>query len=262
MLSEFEIIVNTSGVTIICPYLYTPRFIPFDLKGRCKSCKSDNVEIDYVIQPEGITIFCSRLKKEKFVPFDKFAKFNENDVEDNRRTVRIRSRSKSYNIPISRALESHTLESRALYLPTDEARALEEKRELASIDSDKKFATTLNISDIPLPPRDSSLVLLEEKCANVKNQSDIPLNISDVSSLYNVLNTRTPTSLITQTPTENISLPSRTDIPSLEPPLPFPILINASSPPLSRSALSSLSIDRTARSPSPIVSPISFFPDL
>jgi len=236
MLSEFEIIVNTSGVTVICPYLYTPRFIPFDQKGRCKTCKSDNVEIDYVIQPEGITIFCSRLIKEKFVPFDKSAQFNQKDVNDNSRAVRIRSRSKSYNIPISLSRYPSKLESRALYLPTDEARALEEKRELASIDSDKKFATPydtpLNISDIPLPP------------------------------------------IITQTPKENISLPTRTDIPSLEPPLPFPILINASSPPLSvdrtalsplsvvRTALSPLSVDRTARSPSPIVSPISFFPDL
>jgi len=215
MLSEIEIIVNTSGVTIICPYLYTPRFIPFDLKGRCKSCKSDNVEIDYVIQPEGITIFCSRLKKEKFVPFDKSAQFNQKDANYDSRTVRIRSRSKSYNIPISRALESHTLESRALYLPTVEAHALEEKRELASIDTDKKFAipydTPLNISDIPIP------------------------------------------SLITQTPKENISLPPRTDIPSIEASLPFPILINASD--------STNVNELTTRTP-PVISPISFFPDL
>jgi len=129
MLSEFEIIVNTSGVTIICPYLYTPRFIPFDLIGRCKTCKSDNVEIDYIIQPEGITIFCSRLKKEKFVPFDKAAKINQKDADDNSRTVRIRSRSKSYNIPMRKELTSEVSEKN-IKAPYD---------------------IPLNISDIPLP---------------------------------------------------------------------------------------------------------------
>jgi len=231
MLSEFEIIVNTSGVTVICPYLYTPRFIPFDQKGRCKTCKSDNVEIDYVIQPEGITIFCSRLIKEKFVPFDKSAQFNQKDANYNSRAVRIRSRSKSYNIPISRALYLPTVESRALYLPTVEthalylptveARALEEKRELASIDSDKNFATpydtSLNISDIPLP------------------------------------------SLITLTSTENISLPTQTDISShiplgsVEPPLPSPTLIKPSD---------STNVNELTTHTPPVISPISFFPDL
>ena len=221
MLSEFEIIVNTSGVTIICPYLYTPRFIPFDLKGRCKTCKSDNVEIDYIIQPEGITIFCSRLKKEKFVPFDKSAKFNENDAEDIKRTVRIRSRSKSYNIPISRTPKERISLTPPLVSPPFE-----------SVDDEMKV--------------------------NVKNQSDVPLNISDVSSLSNVLSTRTPTSLITlsrddrtlEIP-ENISLNSLSHD-ALSPDGRTPQDVNISDIPLP-----------PPPSPPPlIVSPISFFPDL
>jgi len=248
MLSEFEIIVNTSGVTIISPYLYTPRFIPFDQKGRCKTCKSDNVEIDYVIQPEGITIFCSRLKKEKFVPFDKTAIFNQNDVDDKNRTVRIRSRSKSYNIPISLSRYPSKLESR---IPS-----------LTGVEE-----------------RNSSLVLLNEKHANVKNESDIPLNISDIP--LPSLEMRENISLNTQSPMDvNISLPTQTNISSqiphgsLEPPLPSPTLINPTDSttvmdvttlsPLSvvRTALSPLSVVRTAHSPSPVISPISFFPDL
>lgn len=89
-----EINLNSNGVTIFCKYLNTPRFIPFDQKGRCSVCKSDCVEIDYVLSPEGVTIFCSRMKQEKFVPFDTRAQFGENDQ------FRIKSRSRVYNIPI------------------------------------------------------------------------------------------------------------------------------------------------------------------
>ena len=90
---EFDL--SSSGVTIFCANLTLPRFVPFDQKGRCPTCKSDNVEIDYTIHPEGLTIYCSRMKKEKFVAFD----IPMTATEDNA-LVRIRARSKPYNIPI------------------------------------------------------------------------------------------------------------------------------------------------------------------
>jgi hypothetical protein len=93
---EVDLLVNSNGVTIFCPYLMTPRFVPFDLKGRCSTCKSDNVEIDYVLQPNGITIYCSRMKQEKFVKFDVPALLND------RSFMRIRARGKTYNVPLNR----------------------------------------------------------------------------------------------------------------------------------------------------------------
>ena len=60
---EVDFKLSSTGITILCPRLYTPRFIPFDIAGRCEICKSDTAEIDY-------TIYCSRLARTKFVPYD------------------------------------------------------------------------------------------------------------------------------------------------------------------------------------------------
>src|SRR6266550_2392426 len=93
---EIDLFVNSNGVTIFCPYLTTPRFIPFDQKGRGPMCKSDNVEIDYVLQQDSITIYCSRFKHEKSLQFDVPVRFHEKS------TIRIRSRGRVYNVPASR----------------------------------------------------------------------------------------------------------------------------------------------------------------
>ena len=97
-LPEIELFVNSSGITIFCPCLSTPRFIPFDNKGRCNVCHGNSVEVDYILQPEGITIFCSRLKEEKFVPFDKRATVTDSSV------YKLRTRNKVYSIPMRRKL--------------------------------------------------------------------------------------------------------------------------------------------------------------
>ena len=97
-LPEIELFVNSSGITIFCPCLSMPRFIPFDNKGRCNVCHGNSVEVDYILQPEGITIFCSRLKEEKFVPFDKRAAISDNSV------YKLRTRNKVYSIPMRRKL--------------------------------------------------------------------------------------------------------------------------------------------------------------
>ena len=68
---EIEFNVNTMGVTVYCPkHLKTPRFVPWDQPGRCSTCRSGTVELDYVIQPEGVTLFSNRLKSDTWVPFD------------------------------------------------------------------------------------------------------------------------------------------------------------------------------------------------
>lgn len=73
----------------------TPRFIPWDLPGRCTRCKSGTVEIDYIIQNQGVSIYSSRLKGgERFVSFDKPVEFNEYGY------IRIKSRNKILNLPL------------------------------------------------------------------------------------------------------------------------------------------------------------------
>lgn len=75
----------------------TPRFIPWDLPGRCTRCKSGTVEIDYIIQPQGVSIFSSRLKGgERFLAFDK-----QVDIPD-RAVMRIKARNKVLNLPLKR----------------------------------------------------------------------------------------------------------------------------------------------------------------
>lgn len=77
--------------------LATPRFVPWDLPGRCTRCKSGTVEIDYIIQEQGVTIFSARLKGgERFIAFDKIAKFGDQAF------MRIRARNKILNIPFKR----------------------------------------------------------------------------------------------------------------------------------------------------------------
>lgn len=75
----------------------TPRFVPWDLPGRCSRCKSCSVEIDYIIQDQGVSIFSPRLKGgERFIAFDKITKFGEHGF------IRIRARNKVLNIPFKR----------------------------------------------------------------------------------------------------------------------------------------------------------------
>jgi hypothetical protein len=90
-----DFFVNTNGVMLFCAHFTTPKFVPFDQKGRCTLCKSDTTDLDYVITHRGITIYCSRLKREKFVAFD-----TPPSIRD-KRSVRIRSRGKVYNVPLS-----------------------------------------------------------------------------------------------------------------------------------------------------------------
>ena len=67
---EIDFKLSSTGITIICPRLYTPRYIPFDIVGKCETCKSDTAEINFLITIDGITIYCSRLQQPKFVPYD------------------------------------------------------------------------------------------------------------------------------------------------------------------------------------------------
>ena len=91
---EVEFNLSTVGITIICPRLPTPRFLQYDIKGKCNTCKSDSAEIDFLVTIDGITIYCNRLQKPKFVPFDyKYDSFAQQCL------FRVKTKGKIFNIP-------------------------------------------------------------------------------------------------------------------------------------------------------------------
>nr|CAD2162457.1 unnamed protein product [Meloidogyne enterolobii] len=69
---EVEININLTGIIVSSPRLSTPRFIPFDITGKCHECKSTEVELDFVITKEGVIVYCTRFNGSRFVPFDSF----------------------------------------------------------------------------------------------------------------------------------------------------------------------------------------------
>nr|CAD2206004.1 unnamed protein product [Meloidogyne enterolobii] len=71
ILPEVDFNISSSGITVLSSRLTTPRFIPYDQSGRCKECKSTEVEIDFIVTKEGVTIYCTRIGSgTRFVPFD------------------------------------------------------------------------------------------------------------------------------------------------------------------------------------------------
>jgi len=90
---EVFFLVNYGGITVFSARMTNPKLVPFDICGRCRSCKSDNVTIDYAIQNEGVTVMTDRMKKPKFVPFDVVLPFK------NECFFRVKTQSRSIDIP-------------------------------------------------------------------------------------------------------------------------------------------------------------------
>ena len=90
---EVFFLVNYGGITVFSARMTNPKLVPFDICGRCRSCKSDNVTIDYAIQAEGVTVMTDRMKKPKFVPFDVVLPFK------NECFFRVKTQSRSIDIP-------------------------------------------------------------------------------------------------------------------------------------------------------------------
>nr|CAD2161440.1 unnamed protein product [Meloidogyne enterolobii] len=71
ILPQVDFNISSSGITVLSSRLTNPRFIPYDQSGRCKECKSTEVEIDFIVTKEGITIYCTRIGSgTRLVPFD------------------------------------------------------------------------------------------------------------------------------------------------------------------------------------------------
>uniref|UniRef100_A0A914L8F6 Uncharacterized protein n=1 Tax=Meloidogyne incognita TaxID=6306 RepID=A0A914L8F6_MELIC len=71
ILPEVEFSITSIGITLSSSRLSTPRFVPYDQAGRCRECKSTEVELDFAITKEGVTTWCTRFAGSRFVPFDK-----------------------------------------------------------------------------------------------------------------------------------------------------------------------------------------------
>ena len=90
---EIDFKVSSTGITVLCQRFYTPRFIQFDVTGRCESCRADSTEIDFLVTIDGVTIYCSRMRQPIFVPFDyKYM------VLPNYCLFRVKTRGKIFNI--------------------------------------------------------------------------------------------------------------------------------------------------------------------
>ena len=90
---EIDFKLSSTGITIVCPRLYTPRYLPFDIIKKCDACKSDTAEIDFLVTIDGITIYSSRLQQPKFVPYDlKYESFPQHCL------FRVKTRGKVFNI--------------------------------------------------------------------------------------------------------------------------------------------------------------------
>nr|CAD2169240.1 unnamed protein product [Meloidogyne enterolobii]CAD2187821.1 unnamed protein product [Meloidogyne enterolobii]CAD2208800.1 unnamed protein product [Meloidogyne enterolobii] len=71
ILPEVEFSITSIGITLSSSRLSTPRFVPYDQAGKCRECKSTEVELDFAITKEGVTTWCTRFNGSRFVPFDK-----------------------------------------------------------------------------------------------------------------------------------------------------------------------------------------------
>nr|CAD2163974.1 unnamed protein product [Meloidogyne enterolobii] len=92
VIPEVLFTVSSSGVTISSPRLMTARFVEFDMAGKCKSCKGENVDIDFIVTPKDVTLYCNRLKSEKVVMFDHIYEIPQQCI------FRVKSRGKNFNI--------------------------------------------------------------------------------------------------------------------------------------------------------------------
>nr|CAD2206018.1 unnamed protein product [Meloidogyne enterolobii] len=70
LLPEVEFNISSTGITISSVRYTTPRFLPYDQGGKCRKCKSTEVELDFIIVKEGVVVYCTRFEGSRFVPFD------------------------------------------------------------------------------------------------------------------------------------------------------------------------------------------------
>ena len=76
---KIELNLTTNGITLQSDRLINGRFLPFEIAGRCRACRSDAIEADFICSAEAVHVYCARLKGGKArVQLDR--KFDPGDV--------------------------------------------------------------------------------------------------------------------------------------------------------------------------------------
>ena len=93
-----DFVISHNGLTISGERFTTARFLPFDVKGKCRQCGGNTVEIDVAMTTNGIIVICSRLKEQKYLDFDKLLPLPNNSY------FKVKSRSSVFIIPFKENL--------------------------------------------------------------------------------------------------------------------------------------------------------------
>lgn len=64
----FEIL--STGVRVTSSHFNEPNFIPFDIRGKCPRCKSNEATIDFIITPQRLILNSNRIKGSRYLDFD------------------------------------------------------------------------------------------------------------------------------------------------------------------------------------------------
>jgi hypothetical protein len=94
-----DFVITHNGLTISGERFTTARFLPFDVKGKCRQCGGNTVEIDVAMTGNGVTISCSRIKDQKNLDFDKLLPLPNNSY------FKVKSRSSTFIIPFKENLQ-------------------------------------------------------------------------------------------------------------------------------------------------------------
>uniref|UniRef100_A0A915P449 Uncharacterized protein n=1 Tax=Meloidogyne floridensis TaxID=298350 RepID=A0A915P449_9BILA len=160
-----------NGVTITSPKLNIPRYVPFNSSGKCKTCREDDVEIDYVITMRGIYIISNRLKKKKFVPFDIIERFGEKNV------FRFKVKRKIFTIleKESNLLVSESINEKFFHLKGDKGNALLRSTSIIDEYLESPAEKKMKIEDEKKDKKDSAEFHL--KNISILNNCSNPMNL-------------------------------------------------------------------------------------
>ena len=95
-LPEIDFSISAQGITIHSSRFKEARFLEFDVKGRCKLCNSNTVDVEYYVTEGGIEICSSRFKTRRFILFEQTTPL------PNRALFRVRMKGQRFNIPYER----------------------------------------------------------------------------------------------------------------------------------------------------------------
>nr|CAD2186618.1 unnamed protein product [Meloidogyne enterolobii]CAD2196911.1 unnamed protein product [Meloidogyne enterolobii]CAD2196950.1 unnamed protein product [Meloidogyne enterolobii]CAD2199651.1 unnamed protein product [Meloidogyne enterolobii] len=101
ILPEIEFNISSTGITISSVRYTTPRFLPYDQGGKCRKCKSTEVELDFIIVKEGVVVYCTRFEGSRFVPFDSLYDLPGHCF------FKVKNKGRVFNVPYNDTTEIH-----------------------------------------------------------------------------------------------------------------------------------------------------------